>query len=81
MGPLLKLWPVIEGENNNSEEDQVAVFRDDLLTYVEEIVELLGQCSNTVSYHKRFDLLSALFPKNSICKELLKEKPSMLQLH
>ena len=81
MGPLLKLWPVIEGEKNSNEEDQVAILRDDLLVCVEQIVVLLGQCSNIVSYRKRFSLLSAVFPKMSISNELLKEKFSLLQLH
>lgn len=81
MGPLLKLWPFVEGKNDNNEEFQVTVLRDNLLTLVEQIVVLLGKCSNIFSYHKRFSLLSALFPKMSIYKELLKEKSSLLQLH
>ena len=51
MGPLSKLWMITETAKGR-EEDQVMVSMEDLLSFVEQTIVLLGQCSNTVFYHK-----------------------------
>ena len=57
------------------------VSMEDILTSVEQVIVLLGQCSNTLLYHRRFSLLSELFPSMSHTKELLLEKLTLLQKH
>lgn len=54
---------------------------EDILTSVEQVIVLLGQCSNTLLYHRRFSLSSELFPSMSHTKELLLEKLTLLQKH
>lgn len=40
---MSNFWAIIEGENSNSNEDQVVVSSYNLLTYVENIAVLPGQ--------------------------------------
>ena len=48
MGPLSKLWNILEGAKG-AEEDPVQISINDLLHYVEKTVLLLGQSSNAIN--------------------------------
>ena len=47
MGPLSKLWNILDGAKG-AEEDAVQISINDLLHYVEQTVLLLGQSSNAI---------------------------------
>ena len=56
MGPLSKLWNILEGAKG-AEEDAVQISINDLLHYVEQTVLLLGQSSNAITHHRRLIVL------------------------
>ena len=58
MGPLSKLWNILEG-GTGAEENAVQISINDLLHYVEQTVLLLGQSSNAITYHRRLNLLES----------------------
>jgi len=59
MGPLSRVWMMIESARESSER-KVTVSLDDLQSFVEQTVLMVGQCSNTVSYHRRLNVLQCL---------------------
>ena len=80
MGPLSKLWNILEGAKG-AEEDAVQISINDLLHYVEQTVLLLGQSSNAITYHRRLNVLGSVMNSQYQVKSMLKEKPSLLQKH
>ena len=59
MGPLSKLWNILEGAKG-AEEDAVQISINDLLHYVEQTVLLLGQSSNAITHHRRLIVLGSV---------------------
>ena len=80
MGPLSKLWNILEGAKG-AEEDAVQISINDLLHYVEQTVLLLGQSSNAITYHIRLNVLGSVMNSPYQVKSMLKEKASLLQKH
>ena len=80
MDPLSKLWNILEGAKE-AEEDAVQKSINDLLHYVEQTVLLLGQSSNTITYHRRLNVLGSVMNSQYQVKSMLKEKASLLQKH
>ena len=80
MGPLSKLWNVLEGVKG-AEEDAVQISINDLHYYVEQTVLLLIQSSNTITYHRRLNVLGSVMNSQYHVKSMLKEKASLLQKH
>ena len=80
MGPLSKLWNILEGAKG-AEEDAVQISINDLLHYVEQTVLLLGQSSNAITYHRRLNVLGSVMNSQYQVKSMLKEKASLLQKH
>ena len=78
MGPLSKLWNILEGAKW-TEEDAVQISINDLLHYVEETVLLLGQSSNAITYHRRLNVLGSVMNSQYQVETMLKEKASLLQ--
>ena len=78
MGPLSKLWNVLEGEKGAGE-GAVQISINDLLHYVEQTVLLLGKSSNAITYHRRLNLLGSVMNSQCQVKSMLKEKASLLQ--
>ena len=80
MGPLSKLWNILEGAKG-AEEDAVQISISDLLHYVEQTVLLLGQSSNAITFHRRLNVLGSVMNSQYQVKSMLKEKTSLLQKH
>ena len=80
MGPLSKLWNILE-RAKGAEEDAVQISINDLLHYVEQTVLLLGQNSNAITYHRRLNVLGSAMTSQYQVKSMLKEKASLLQKH
>ena len=75
MGPLSKLWNILEGAKG-AEEDAVQISINDLLHYVEQTVLLLGQSSNAITYHRRLNVLGSVMNSQYQVKSML-----LLQKH
>ena len=80
MGPLSKLWNILEGAKG-AEEDAVQISINDLLHYVEQTVLLLGQSSNAITYHRRLNVLGSVMNSQYQVKSMFKEKASLLLKH
>ena len=80
MGPLSKLWNILEGAKG-AEEDALQISINDLLHYVEQTVLLLKQSSNAITYHRRLNVLGSVMNSQYQVKSMLKEKASLLQKH
>ena len=59
MGPMTKLWMLVE-EARRSKEKQVPIDLDNIRAYSEKTVVLLGQTSNYITYFRRYNILAAL---------------------
>ena len=75
MGPLSKLWNILEGAKG-AEEDPVQISINDLLHYVEKTVLLLGQSSNAIAHHRRLIVLGSVANSQYQVRSMLKEKAS-----
>ena len=80
MGPLSRMMDMIESATG-SEEDKVTVSLFELKEYMEQTAVLVGQSSNTVSNHRRYNVLNGLMGSTTQAKELLREKTDLLQKH
>ena len=56
MGPIAKLWKILEGAKQ-AEDEAVQTSVNELLFFVEQIVLLLGKSSNAITYHRRLNVL------------------------
>ena len=54
MGTLAKLWKILE-DAKQVEDEAVQIIVNELLFYDELTVLLLGQSSNAITYHRRFN--------------------------
>jgi len=59
MGPLARMWSILE-KAIQSKEEHVSVSLTDLQQYMEQTILMIGQSSNTVTYHRRYNLLNSL---------------------
>ena len=81
-GPLSKVWTMVEEEKeavfqhaaDDPEMQESVESVKDSCTLVEQIVTLLGQAMNSLSYQRRHNILSALSVDKAKAKELLKEE-------
>ena len=80
MGPLAKLWKILE-DAKQAEDEAVPVSVNELLFYVEQIVLLLGQSSYVITYHRRLNVLGYIMNSQYQVKTMLKEKAALLQKH
>ena len=76
MSPLAKLWKILE-DAKQAEDEAVPISVNELLFYVEQIVLLLGQSSNAITYHRRLNVMNSQYQ----VKTMLKEKAALLQKH
>ena len=74
MGPLSKLWVMIEQVNSSSGSSST-VEMDTVLKILEKTVLLIGQCNNTIAYERRKHVLLDLL----ITSGFIKEKEAFLQ--
>ena len=80
MGPLAKLWKIRE-DAKQAEDEAVQISVNELLFYVEQVVLLLGQSSNAITYHRRLNVLGCIMNSQYQVKTMLKEKAALLQKH
>ena len=59
MGPLAKLWKVLE-DAKQAEDEPVHISVNELLFHVEQIILLLGQSSNAITYNRILNLLGCI---------------------
>ena len=75
MGPLSKVWLKLE---NAMKFDAFPLSIDEIRSLVEQTIRLLGQTSNSISYHRRYNiLLNVCSPQEA--KNTLKNKVELLQ--
>ena len=80
MGPLSRLWHLLEqAMGSNSEDENATISIADLLHCVEQTVTLVGQNNNTISYHRRLNILNGIMTNHIQAKTMLKEKASLLE--
>ena len=80
MGPLCRLWDIVE-KATNSNEQSVNASLDDMQKFIGQTVLVVGQSSNTVTYHRRYNLLNNLKGSSNQAKETLRKKKDLLQKH
>ena len=81
MGPLSKLWVVIEQVNSGSGSSST-VEMDTVLKPLEKTVLLIGQCNNTITYQRKKNvLLGVTGTSSSQAASMLIEKAAFLQKH
>ena len=73
MGPLGKLWNLINSIKDNSNPDQVIDIYV-LMKHADQAVLLLGQTINSVSYNRRFAALGDIMKDSRDVKRCLKDK-------
>ena len=61
--------------------EAVPISVNELLFYIEQIVLLLGQSSNAITYHRRLNVLECIMNSQNQVKTMLKEKAALLQKH
>ena len=76
MGPLSKVWLKLE---NAKKSDAPPLSLDEILSLPEHTICLLGQTSNSISYHRRCNILSIVCSPQE-AKNLLKNEVELLQL-
>ena len=74
MGPLSKVWLKLE---NAKKSDAPPLSLDEILRLLQTI-GLLGQTSNSISYHRRYNILSSVCSPQEV-KNMLKNKVELLQ--
>ena len=70
MGPLAKLWLLIQNALSLQEEE-VPIELHEVKEYVEQSILLLGQATNSMTYHRRYNMLSVLNCAPQQSKEML----------
>ena len=78
MGPLRKLWKILE-DVKQEEDNAVQISVNEMLFYVEQIVLLLGQSSNTITRPRRLNVVAYIMNSQYQVKTMLKEKVTLLQ--
>ena len=73
MGPLSKVWTIVE-KSSNSRFEQVEVSLPAISTSLDQTVMLLGQAFNNISQTTRFNALKQTTGDPRKTKELLKQK-------
>ena len=75
MGPLSKVWLKLE---NAKKSDAPPLSLDEILSLLEQTICLLGQTSNSFSYHRRYNILSSVCSPQE-AKNMLKNKAELLK--
>ena len=76
-GPLLKIWCAIDQDKELHPENENIL---EISQTMDQAVLLLGQVQNTVSYHRRENVLSTLIDTSIRVKEILKNQSNDLNL-
>ena len=80
MGPLSKLWDMIENASSEKDGNAPVVQMDTILELLEKNVVLIGQCSNAITYERHKNaLLGVTGTSTTQVAAMLKEIASFLQ--
>ena len=81
MGPLSKLWVMVEQVNSGSGSSST-VEMDTVLKRLEKTKLFIGQCNNIITYERRKNgLLDVTGTSSSQVASMLKQKAAILQKH
>ena len=75
LGPLSRLWAVVDQGRDMQPEDEALTEMGDLF---EQTVLLTGQLFNTLSYHRRENILSTIIDSPNRVRDMLKEQSKEL---
>ena len=75
MGPLSKVWLKLE---NAKKSDAPPLSLDKILSLLEQTICLLHQTINSISYQRRYNVLSSVCSRQE-AKNMLKNKVELLQ--
>ena len=75
MGPLSKVWLKLE---NARKSDTPPLSLDKILSLLEQTICLLGQTSNSILYHQRYNILSSVCSLQE-AENMLKNKVELVQ--
>ena len=75
VGPLSKVWLKLE---NPKKSDAPPLSLDQILSLLEQTICLLGQTSNSILYHQRYNILSSVCSLQE-AKNMLKNKVELVQ--
>ena len=78
MRPLLKLW-LLTRNTLSSQEEEIPIELNEVKEYVEQSNLLVGQATNTMTYHRRRNILFTLNFAPQQSKEMLREEADLLQ--
>ena len=78
--PLCWLCDIVE-KATNSNEQSVSALLNDMQKFIEQRVLMVGQSSDTVTYHRWYNLLNNLMGSLNQVKKALREKKDLLQKH
>lgn len=78
LGPLSKVWLVIEGAIASSD-DRTEIQLEDLAKHLEQTVMLIGQTFNALTYNRRLNALSVIMSDKRKAKNTIKEQSSLLE--
>ena len=73
MGPLSKFWLLVQNALL-SQKEGVPIKINKVKEYVEQSILLLGQSTNSMTFHRRYNILSTLNCAPQQRKEMLREE-------
>ena len=79
MGPLCKLWYLIEESVANPDRPISKEDREEMAQYVDQTVMLSGQTFNAITHNRRMTVLTAVGQENKRAKDNLKENSEILE--
>ena len=76
MGPLSKLWVVMDEVKCSGKSGRMSL--EDLSTAIEQTVVLVGQCSQSITYQQRHNVLTSLLQDPRKSTSILREESDSL---
>ena len=75
LGPLTRLWSIMEAEREALPDDDEAISGHmEIATLFEQSILLISQAFNATTYHRRLNILNTLIDNSIKVKEILKER-------
>ena len=75
LGPLTRLWSIMEAEREALPDDDEAISGHmEIATLFEQSILLISQAFNAMTYHRRLNILNTLIDNSIKVKEILKER-------
>ena len=75
LGPLTRLWSIMEAEREAlSDDDEAISGHMEIATLFEQSILLISQAFNAITYHRRLNILNILIDNSIKVNEILKER-------